>query len=111
MDELIEVTQADRDAAGQIHTLMRSPLKAEATMGGKRDYCTFAQAFAAHRTASTTAMQERIDALEEALKWFVDRKWPIQGKFNLYGPDDTAAAMKKAFTAAEAALAAQGDEP
>ncbi len=43
--------------------------------------------------------------MRAALKWFVDRQSPIQSKFNLYGPEDTAQAMIGAYRAAEKALA------
>lgn len=48
--------------------------------------------------------EDRADGLEKALKWFVDRADPIQSKFDLYGPTDTAAAMRHAFKRAREAL-------
>ena len=49
------------------------------------------------------AIRER-DEARAALQWFVDREAPIQHKFNLHGPEDTAVAMKAAFRAGRAAL-------
>lgn len=46
------------------------------------------------------------DDIVEALKWFVDRRAPIQAKFALHGPKDTADAMVVAFRRADAALTA-----
>jgi hypothetical protein len=51
------------------------------------------------------------NAMKDALNWFVIRKSPIQAKFDLYGPEDTAMAMKVAFIAADATIdaARKGD--
>lgn len=45
------------------------------------------------------------DRLAETLRWFVDRRSPIQWKFNLHGPQDTGAAMDSEFDNAVKLLA------
>lgn len=49
--------------------------------------------------------QIRIEALTKALEWYVNRHPAIQAKFELYGPADTAAAMRGAYVDARDALA------
>jgi len=49
-------------------------------------------------------MRAQRDALNEALRWFVDREAPIKAKFALHGPKDTADAMVEAFAAARTAI-------
>lgn len=47
----------------------------------------------------------KIKALAKALEWYVNRHPAIQAKFELYGPADTAAAMRGAYVTAQDALA------
>jgi predicted glycosyltransferase len=47
----------------------------------------------------------KIEALTKALEWYVNRHPAIQAKFELYGPADTAAAMRGAYVNANDALA------
>lgn len=46
-----------------------------------------------------------IGSLFHAAEWFKHRRQPMQAKFNLHGPQDTAIAMEWAFNNLETALA------
>lgn len=48
------------------------------------------------------------DQLAELLAFFVNRAAPIQSKFDLYGPRDTADALREKFKEGREALAAYG---
>ena len=62
---------------------------------------------AAHKALSTLSPAAAgLLKIKEALQWFVDREGLIQAKFDLYGPTDTATAMRANFTVARQALAA-----
>ena len=76
----------------------------------KIDHCDCAIMDEAASTITTLSTSNaKLEALvkvsRDALKWFVVRKWTIQAKFDLHGPDDTAKAMRTAYIAAEKALA------
>ncbi len=66
------VTQADRNAAANLHVAnsrkMFAENYAEAIRQGLRDSDSMVQAFAAHRVASTTAQSEAVQKLVEAVE-------------------------------------------
>lgn len=58
---MIEVTQADREAAVDIHNVMLHDWFTQHILDGMEDECYVVQAFAKHRIASIAALTPKIE--------------------------------------------------
>lgn len=70
--------------------------------------CGCSEAFQCVEADFAREQERTIAELVVTAQWFLDRQAPIQSKFDLHGPTDTALAMRDAYKRLRAALAKAG---